>query len=129
MHRRVFCFDLSGVMYHQSQTKPARGAHDSVWDKFYEACLREDRPNLAFFAVFKGLYPSALIWTGRPEKFRERTLAKLLDDGMPIPLETLGEHLLMREDDERRPNRLLKKHWAKKLPRRGSRCGINLLRE
>ena len=73
------------------------------WDRFYEAMGR-DKVIEPMASMIKDLYRSnrIILMTGRPEKYRDMTLEWLIRNYIPFT------ELLMRPDDDHRPDYVLK---------------------
>lgn len=86
---------------------------DEKWDQFYALC-DQDSPKHNVIALMSELRKTSDIWffTGRPERLRIKTVQWLIHNAF-IPATQLETELMMRPDDDHRPDDELKQDWYK----------------
>jgi FMN phosphatase YigB (HAD superfamily) len=100
-------FDLDGTL--SDPTHREHHAKAREWDKFHAAC-GGDAPKSEIMEILYGMRAMGHrveIWTGRWESARETTLDWLYTYGLQLP----SDQLLMREDNDFRPDTVLKGEW------------------
>jgi phosphoglycolate phosphatase-like HAD superfamily hydrolase len=109
-------FDLDGTLCDTSKREllAANAAREAspevaqrVWDEFH-AGIPNDSPVHPIKKTLLALASAGHtieIWTARPEKYQDVTIAWLRKHGVPF------NHLLMRDDPDRRPSPIVKLEW------------------
>lgn len=116
-YKPLYIFDVDGTLalcehrqhlLHDKEDK-------ACWDKFFLAC-EDDIPNEPILTILSHLYPRAdvLIWTGRSDLVRDKTL-NWLSRHTEIPLEELEKILTMAKDGDRIKAVDLKRSWLMNL--------------
>lgn len=114
MNDPAVIFDIDGTIADCSHRRHFLDGPKKNWNAFYEA-LDEDKPKFNVIRqidLFRRWYGEDLhivFVTGRPEKYRARTvrwLVRELDADTPIPC---GTTLFMRPDGDNTPDDILKK--------------------
>ena len=116
-----YVFDIDGTLAIGEHRLHHLEKHPKDWDAFFDAC-HEDEPYKPVIHLCKLLIASHTdiveLWTGRPEKVREKTVKWLEDHGIPRE----GYRLRMRPDGIREHDSILKREWlheAREEPLRG----------
>ena len=103
-------FDLDGTLADLThRVHLVQKGRKQDWDLFYDLC-HEDRPIYELIDVCQALSGCGChieIWSGRMERCRAKTEAWLLAYSVPY------ERLVMRPDDDERPDVELKEGWLR----------------
>lgn len=101
-------FDMDGTLTNVEHRVHYLQQHPKDWDAFYDAC-DQDPPNFPIVEVFRAAVTSPNlrfeIWTGRPERLREKTEQWLQQQGLWLV------HVRMRDDGDHRPDTDVKAQW------------------
>ena len=110
MSRRVI-FDLDGTLSLPEHRIHFIEGENADWDAFYQAC-GDDDPNYPVITVLQSLWQTGeliVIWTGREESVRGRTLEWLANHNIHYA------ELKMRPTKDYTPDDHLKELWLKEL--------------
>lgn len=116
-HVPLYIFDLDGTLANNEHRQHILQSSDSDrWDKFFEACSG-DKPKWPVIATMESLRlggADILIWSGRSDSVRDKTIA-WLDAHIAIPGEELDQILQMRPRKDHTPDDTLKFTWYSEL--------------
>jgi len=111
---QLVVFDVDGTLADVTHRLPLLMSKD--WDAFFAAC-GGDAPihqGLAALLSFYNAGHEIELWTGRPERVREKTEQWLALHAWPVR----GWTLRMRADGDHRPDHEVKPEYLKQCPRR-----------
>lgn len=102
----AYIFDIDGTLADCSHRLHYITGENKDWDSFYKDCIN-DKPILPVVELAHTLqmfHSKVIFVTGRPEKYMEETLDWLCDQ-----FNTNSAILMMRKDDDHRPDYIVKK--------------------
>ncbi len=124
MMKNFIIFDIDGTLANISHRLHFIQGEKKDWESFYSA-MDKDQPiyeitlllRLLILTTMTDTEYKVVFVTGRPEKYREKTM-KWLDN--IVHIENLNERLFMRKDGDHRQDYVVKREIVGKLREQGS---------
>ena len=123
MMKNFIIFDIDGTLADISQRLHFIQGEKKDWESFYGA-MDKDQPiyemalllRVLLFTTLTDTEYEVVFVTGRPEKYREKTMKWLSNISR---IENLNERLFMRKDGDHRQDYVVKREIVEKLKERG----------
>ena len=112
LNNRAIIFDIDGTLANIDHRRFLLEAKPVNWDAFFDEMIL-DAPILPIVNLYQSLHRTGeyrlVLATGRPNRYRRQTVGWLNEQDSSF------HELLMRADDDRRPDHVIKKEFLRQL--------------